>query len=44
MMSFTEASLRRLEPKTKRYILADSHGLSIKVMTSGDKIWRMCCR
>ena len=44
MMSFTEAFLRRLEPKTKRYMLADSHGLSIEVMTSGDKIWRMSYR
>ncbi|WP_114283674.1 Arm DNA-binding domain-containing protein [Candidatus Halocynthiibacter alkanivorans] len=43
-MSFAEASLRRLEPKTKRYMLADSHGLSIEVMPSGDKIWRMSYR
>ena len=43
-MSFTEAFLRRLEPKTKRYMIADSHGLSIEVMTSGEKIWRMSYR
>jgi integrase len=43
-MSFTEAFLRRLEPRTKRYMLADSHGLSIEVMTSGEKVWRMSYR
>ena len=43
-MSFAEASLRRLEAKTKRYMLADSHGLSIEFMTSGDKVWRVSYR
>ncbi len=43
-MSFAEASLRRLEPKTKRYMLADSHGLLIEVMPSGDKVWRVSYR
>ncbi|WP_160116003.1 tyrosine-type recombinase/integrase [Candidatus Halocynthiibacter alkanivorans] len=43
-MSFTEVILRGLEPKTKRYMLADSHGLSIEVMPSGNKVWKMSYR
>jgi integrase len=43
-MSLTEVFIRGLEPKTKRYATADGHGLSIEVMPTGDKIWRLAYR
>ena len=39
-MALTELQIKNLEPRTKRYTVLDSRGLSIEVMPSGVLSWR----
>jgi hypothetical protein len=39
-MALTEAQIRHLKPKDKRYMIRDDNGLYLEVMTSDNKHWR----
>ncbi len=43
-MNLTEAGIRQLEPKQKRYAVADGGGLRIEVLSNGQKQWRLSYR
>ena len=40
-MALTVLDIEKAKPKGKRYMLADSGGLYIEIMTTGSKIWRV---
>ena len=39
-MALTDIKVKQLKPREKRYMIADSGGLSIEVMPGGTKYWR----
>ena len=40
-MPLTDAAIKKLEPKDKRYVVSDGRGLSLEVHTNGSKYWFM---
>lgn len=43
-MSLTDAKIRALRPKAKKYSMSDSGGLSLTVLPTGKKVWRISYR
>ncbi len=39
-MPLSVSTIRAAEPQSRRYTLADGHGLSLQVMPNGAKYWR----